>query len=89
MDKLLIPVHLRKKNHWCLAVVDMKGKHIKYYDSLGGHNEYCCNVCTLYGNSQSVDFLTFSPFSTTYVMNTFLNFMLPWNQHVGLVVLEK
>ena len=35
-DILIIPVHLGM--HWCLAAVNMKGKIITYYDSMGGKN---------------------------------------------------
>ena len=35
-DILIIPVHLGM--HWCLAAINMKGKIITYYDSMGGKN---------------------------------------------------
>jgi len=34
MDKILIPIHLG--NHWTMLVIQMKKRHIDYYDSLGG-----------------------------------------------------
>lgn len=40
-DMLLIPVHLELHpiGHWCMAIVDLRVKEIKYLDSLGGRND--------------------------------------------------
>lgn len=34
---VIIPVH-ENGDHWCLAIIDMRDKTIKYFDSLGGEN---------------------------------------------------
>ncbi|XP_035665556.1 uncharacterized protein LOC118408807 [Branchiostoma floridae] len=41
MDLVLVPVHLRVKKHWCLAVMDMRSKCINYFDSMGEMNKEC------------------------------------------------
>ena len=41
-EKIIVPVHLG--NHWCLAVIDMCEKQIKYYDSLGSSNSACLSA---------------------------------------------
>lgn len=38
-DILLVPVHLGM--HWCMAIVDLRVKQIKYMDSMGGRNDEC------------------------------------------------
>ncbi|XP_035696766.1 sentrin-specific protease-like [Branchiostoma floridae] len=37
MDLVLVPIHLEV--HWCMAVIDIRRKCIKYYDSMGGPND--------------------------------------------------
>ena len=37
-DKVLIPVHLHK-NHWTLAVINVRDKRFEFYDSLGNDSE--------------------------------------------------
>ena len=44
MDYVLLPIH-QSGNHWTTAVIDMKNKHIDYYDSLLGNNPKCFLVC--------------------------------------------
>ncbi len=38
-DLVLVPVHLGM--HWCLAVIDFKGRAVRYYDSMGGGPGRC------------------------------------------------
>jgi len=47
---VFIPVHLGM--HWCLAVVDMEMKEIKYYDSMGGNNSRCLSAVLKYLNEE-------------------------------------
>ena len=46
LDLLLVPVFLG--NHWCLAVVDLIGRAIVYYDSYGQSNDACLDALVLY-----------------------------------------
>jgi sentrin-specific protease 1 len=46
VDYILIPVHLGM--HWCLSVVDMTKKEVRYYDSMGGVNNGCLNALREY-----------------------------------------
>jgi len=50
---LLVPVHLG--NHWCLAVIDLIGKEMNYYDSLGGTNDECLNALKRYIQEEHMD----------------------------------
>ena len=34
--------------HWCLAVIDLANKEIRYYDSMGGNNQKCLNALKTY-----------------------------------------
>lgn len=36
-DIILVPVH--HFNHWCMSIIDMRAKTIKYYDSMGGSDD--------------------------------------------------
>lgn len=36
-DLVLVPVHLH--NHWCMSIIYMKEKTVKYYDSMGGSGD--------------------------------------------------
>jgi len=47
---VFVPVHLGM--HWCLAVVDMDMKEIKYYDSMGGNNSRCLSALLKYLNEE-------------------------------------
>ena len=46
LDMLLVPVFLG--THWCLAVVDLIGRAIVYYDSYGQSNDACLDALVLY-----------------------------------------
>ena len=41
-DIILVPVHIH--NHWTIAIIDLRVKHIKYMDSLGGENNECLDT---------------------------------------------
>ena len=38
-DLVLVPIHL--EIHWCLVAIDMRAKHILYFDSLRGDGTEC------------------------------------------------
>ncbi|PVZ97617.1 hypothetical protein BB558_006413 [Smittium angustum] len=50
-DYVILPVHLG--NHWCCAVIDIKGKKIEYFDSLLGDNMTCLNILANYLSEES------------------------------------
>lgn len=50
MDKVLVPVHVNK-NHWCLAVINLRDTRFEYHDPMGGRNDRCLKVRPI--NSQS------------------------------------
>lgn len=41
LERLIFPIHVRK-NHWCLAVINLKTQRFEYYDSLGSSNDHQC-----------------------------------------------
>ena len=43
---VFVPVYLG--THWCLGVVDMETKEIKYYDSMGGNTSRCLEALWIY-----------------------------------------
>ena len=45
-SRVILPVHLG--SHWCLAVVDMARKELRYYDSLRGSGERCLRLLAGY-----------------------------------------
>ncbi|XP_034530765.1 sentrin-specific protease 2 isoform X2 [Notolabrus celidotus] len=45
-DLLLVPLHLGV--HWALAVIDLKSKTVKSYDSMGQRHEDICSLLLLY-----------------------------------------
>ncbi|XP_078571968.1 uncharacterized protein LOC144859306 isoform X1 [Branchiostoma floridae x Branchiostoma japonicum] len=53
MDLVLVPVHLGM--HWCMAVLDMRNKCIKYYDSMGGRNDKGINALRDYLQAEHKD----------------------------------
>ena len=52
-DFILIPVHLGL--HWCVCVVAVKEKAIRYYDSMGGRNVDCLKALKAYLEAESLD----------------------------------
>lgn len=52
-DIILIPVH--KGVHWCMAIIHLKNKTIKYYDSFGVPNDRVLSALYEYLKSESLD----------------------------------
>lgn len=54
-DIILIPLHFTM--HWCLAAVDLRRRHIAYYDSIGGSSgtPACLNDIEAYLEAESLD----------------------------------
>ncbi|XP_018497652.1 sentrin-specific protease 1-like [Galendromus occidentalis] len=52
-DILLVPVHLGM--HWCMAIVDLRVKQIKYMDSMGGRNDACLATLLEYLSQEMSD----------------------------------
>ncbi|NWQ90291.1 SENP2 protease, partial [Burhinus bistriatus] len=50
-DIVLVPVHLRA--HWTLAVIDIRKKTIKYFDSLGQKGDKICQTLFQYLQEES------------------------------------
>ena len=50
-DYILIPVHLGI--HWCLAIVDLRQKEVRYYDSMGGNNNEALSHIKSYLSAES------------------------------------
>lgn len=38
-DVIAVPIHLGM--HWCMSIIDLRTKTIKYFDSMGGSNSKC------------------------------------------------
>ena len=46
-DLVFVPIHAGKhKDHWCLAVIDVKNKRIRYWDSMSGKDRGVLEVRT-------------------------------------------
>ncbi|KAL1124088.1 hypothetical protein AAG570_001858, partial [Ranatra chinensis] len=45
-DLIVVPVHLQM--HWCMAIIDLKERSIKYYDSMGHPNDTCLKALLTY-----------------------------------------
>ena len=52
-DFIVVPVHLGR--HWCLAIVDLQKKAIRYFDSMGGNNMRCVRAVKEYLEDESMD----------------------------------
>ncbi|KAM7283430.1 sentrin-specific protease 1-like [Ixodes scapularis] len=54
-DIVLVPLHFT--DHWCLATIDFRKKHIAYYDSMGNSRERrnCLHKLQLYLEAESQD----------------------------------
>lgn len=52
-DFLLVPIHLGV--HWCLAVIDINCKEIRYYDSMNGNNHECLRALRAYLKEEHAD----------------------------------
>lgn len=51
----IIPVPVHKGIHWCMAIIHIKNKTIKYYDSMGAPNNGALNALADYLKSESLD----------------------------------
>lgn len=61
-DIILVPIHIPKsqkpeeeEGHWCMAIIHMKNKTIKYYDSMGAPNDTALNALAEYLESRSIE----------------------------------
>lgn len=52
-DLILVPVH--RGAHWCMAIIDMKEKIIRYYDSMDGRYPQCADALLNYLQKESLD----------------------------------
>lgn len=53
-DIIPIPVHVGKV-HWCMAIIHLKNKTIKYYDSMGHPNYHLLDLLEQYLKDESMD----------------------------------
>lgn len=51
----IIPIPVHKGIHWCMAIIHMKNKTIKYYDSMGAPNNAVLNALVDYLKNESLD----------------------------------
>jgi len=54
MDIIPIPVHVRGI-HWCMAIIHLKNRSIKYYDSMGAPNIPVLKALEQYLKDESLD----------------------------------
>ncbi|XP_068159187.1 sentrin-specific protease 1-like [Drosophila tropicalis] len=54
MDIIPVPVHVGGV-HWCMAIIHMKNKTIRYYDSMGKPNQTVLNALESYLRDESLD----------------------------------
>lgn len=52
-DVIPIPVH--KGIHWCMAIIHMRNRTIRYYDSMGAPNDVVLNTLEDYLRQESLD----------------------------------
>ncbi|XP_055616579.1 sentrin-specific protease 1-like isoform X2 [Toxorhynchites rutilus septentrionalis] len=53
-DIIPVPVHVGRV-HWCMAIIDLKNKSIRYYDSMGTPNNSVLNALEQYLRDESLD----------------------------------
>lgn len=53
-DIIPVPVHVGRV-HWCMAIIDLKNKAIRYYDSMGTPNNPVLNALEQYLRDESLD----------------------------------
>lgn len=51
----VIPVPVHKGIHWCMAIIHMKDKTIKYYDSMGAPNNVTLKALADWLQAESID----------------------------------
>lgn len=54
MDIIPVPVHVGKV-HWCMAIIHMRDKSIRYYDSMGHPNEAVLSALENYLREESLE----------------------------------
>mmetsp|Transcript_326 Transcript_326/g.864 ORF Transcript_326/g.864 Transcript_326/m.864 type:complete len:631 (+) Transcript_326:272-2164(+) len=52
-DKIFVPIH--QPSHWCMAVIDLKEKCLRYYDSLHGRDKKCLEALAMYIKDEAAD----------------------------------
>lgn len=52
-DFIAVPIHLGM--HWCMAIINLKQKVIRYYDSMGGLNNRCLETLLKYLCEEHMD----------------------------------
>lgn len=52
-DYILVPIH--RGMHWCMAIIDMNEKVIRYYDSMDGRFPQCADALLTYLQKESMD----------------------------------
>lgn len=52
-DLMVVPVHLGV--HWCVSLVDLRGKRVAYLDSMGGRNQPCLDALMQYLRDEHQD----------------------------------
>lgn len=52
-DLIIVPIHLGV--HWCMAIIDMRDRSIRYYDSMGNSNERCLQALRNYLEAEHLD----------------------------------
>lgn len=53
-DIIPVPVHVGNV-HWCMAIINLKEKYIKYYDSMGQSNKNVLDALQMYLQQESID----------------------------------
>lgn len=51
----IVPIPVHKGIHWCMAIIHIKNKTIKYYDSMGAPNNAVLNALVDYLKNESLD----------------------------------
>lgn len=50
---ICVPIHLGM--HWCMAIIDLRAKYIRYYDSMGSSNNKCLDALKKYLEAEHLD----------------------------------
>ncbi|KAH8292512.1 hypothetical protein KR054_011176, partial [Drosophila jambulina] len=53
-DIIPVPVH-HEGAHWCMAIIHMRDRTIRYYDSMGRHNQFVLDALESYLQQESLD----------------------------------
>ncbi|CAN0363485.1 unnamed protein product, partial [Phaeothamnion confervicola] len=54
VSKVFVPVNINNV-HWCMAVVCMQAREIRYLDSMGGPGRRCCSALQRWVEDESAD----------------------------------